>query len=244
MFNKRFYRFVSYFATAVLFTAVGYYLPHNGIPQNSTVQNHLNPLAQCFPASNETPQVALDKKIKRSEPQLSTYKKSALKYTIENSDNNELTDTLSALFPNANVIENIDDIRLFANRLMSEINSSDQVVHEDSEASISFSLSNTASTDIRHSFSVSKKQKIYAHINVNSGLGRNQAKFFVKWRNVDTNEILLFSPKSINPHSDSNWVSFVPEASWGDHNYEVIFYQFNSQLQKLASETYTTYIEE
>ena len=243
MFYNFLNKYFPYLISALCFTTLGYFLHLFTLPEKHKLLNNIQKIdCPSLNKSSENNHITHTKKTMAENSPSKSYKKKALQYTVDNSDDVELTAKINSFFPNSDVNEHIDDIRMFANRLVSEIDPNNSDVHEDSIANISFSLTKELPSTMSNSFDVSSKQVIYAHINVNGGLGANSKKFFVKWRNLDTNEILLFSPKRINSNSDANWVSLVPERSWGDKNYEVIFYDYTSQLNKLASETYTTYV--
>jgi len=236
MFKKINSAFISYLCIAFVFTLFGYYLRALIHVENVQPSTHAVLTQTC---SNEHESISVASKFSKN-TLLAPYKKHIIEHTINNTDDNDLAEKLSALFPNSHIDENIHDIRKFSHRLIEEISDNDTANHIDSLATISFSLSRKTPDVEAYSFDVSDKQTIFAHINVNGGLGMNNKQFFIKWRNMDTNEILLYTPKSMNANSEQNWVSLTPEVPWGNQNYEVSFYEYTSELNKLASATYIT----
>jgi len=84
-------------------------------------------------------------------------------------------------------------------------------------------------------------EPVYAHFDVSGGLASGNNKIFSRWTNLDTNEVLFFNRSNIQSDSDKNWVAFTPTGGWTAGSYEVTFYQFGSQLRKLANQNF--YIE-
>lgn len=244
MLSSTFIRVLSYLAIALTFSLFGYYLGDSSARKSLSLpikKEQVRLTENCL-ASSPSIQLKPSQETSTTKENLrSNLQQSILQVTVDESDDDVLQSRITSLFPNADVSVHIDDIREFANRMITELGDSDTQEHEDSIAGISFSLSKNENSTVNVDFEVSSRQKIYAHINVNGGLGASNKKFFVKWRNIDTGEILLFTPKRINSNSELNWVSLVPQNDWGDHNYEVTFYQFTSELNKLASSTYTTF---
>ena len=87
---------------------------------------------------------------------------------------------------------------------------------------------------------LTKKQKLYAHLNTLNKISLGQ-NVFVKWTNRSTGEVLLFEKKLIMPDSNTHWVSYQPYNDWQTGTYDIRFYQFNSQLVPVAQLTYTVY---
>ncbi len=64
---------------------------------------------------------------------------------------------------------------------------------------------------------------------------------FIKWVHTDSGKVLLFEKKNINSITRQNWVNFTPNKNWNSGNYQVTFYQFNSELKPIIYGNY--YIE-
>ncbi len=157
---------------------------------------------------------------------------------IERSSEEELFQTLGKIFNTDDISEDIDDIKVFAHRVASELKSEGNALHPDSTAQLYFSLSESFPEEAAHYFEVRRRQTIYAHIDVSSGLGLGEQKYFTRWLNLQTGEILLFKQKWMDPSSSKNWISFRPDNVWQDGAYEVTFYQFNSELSPLVKQSF------
>ena len=161
---------------------------------------------------------------------------------IDNLSAPEIDDYLNKLV-NKNEIDfnqNIDKYAL-AKSLMREFLGENDNSNIDTYSAIKFSLSTTQNTEKITNFKLSNsKTAIYAHLQLdeNAQMINNT---FIKWIHIDSGKILLFENKNINPITRQNWVSFTPDENWQTGNYQVTFYQFNSELRPIIQGGY--YVE-
>ena len=161
---------------------------------------------------------------------------------IDNLSAPEIDDYLNKLV-NKNEIDfnqSIDKYAL-AKSLMREFLGENDNSNIDTYSAIEFSLSTTQNTEKITNFKLSNsKTAIYAHLQLdeNAQMINNT---FIKWIHIDSGKILLFENKNINPITRQNWVSFTPDENWQTGNYQVTFYQFNSELKPIIQGGY--YIE-
>lgn len=168
---------------------------------------------------------------------------SALAEFIEHQSDAQIYDRVASLFGEQAVIENIADVRQFSLRLVEELENEHSDISAASTANLYFGLESSFPESPVYAFEVSPRQKLYAHIDVQGGLGSTNSKFFIRWKHLDSNEVLLFTHKKVLPSSDKNWVSFKPDENWKEGNYQVTFFQFTSELEALASETYSLLVK-
>lgn len=131
--------------------------------------------------------------------------------------------------------ELITDKRQFANRAIEELYKQND--NQPLQGQILLSTTSQLPTQSMDTSTVSKRQKIFAHLNT-FGKVPLGANVFVKWVNRNTGEVLLFEKKLILPNADTNWVSFQPYDSWQMGSYDIRFYQFTSQLEPVAQLSY------
>lgn len=168
---------------------------------------------------------------------------SVLEDIIESSSEEEVEDILKMFFDDTELLDEINDVKLFSRRLLEELSDKESAVDELSNAQIYFSLTSDYPDSPQQHFEVDNRQKIFAHINTSGGLGGGDGKFFTRWINKTSGEVLLFKQKPIKRDSSKNWVSFTPDESWLNGAYEVSFYQFNSGLNKLSSNIFYVAVE-
>ncbi len=139
--------------------------------------------------------------------------------------------------------QQIYDKHTFAKKLIHAFLDGDNNQDIKTYSNIDFSLSEklNADKDKDINFKISdSNQTIYAHLQLdeNSDMLSNT---FIKWMHIDSGRVLLFKKKDINPITRQNWVSFTPNENWNTGNYQVTFYQFNSELKPIVYGNY--YIE-
>ena len=182
--------------------------------------------------------------IQQENPYLPEYlpNKEVFDKIIDNLSAPEIDDYLNKLV-NKNDIDfnqNIDKYAL-AKSLMREFLGENDNSNIDTYSAIEFSLSATQNTEKITNFKLSNsKTTIYAHLQLdeNAQMINNT---FIKWIHIDSGKILLFENKNINPITRQNWVSFTPDENWQTGNYQVTFYQFNSELRPIIQGGY--YVE-
>ena len=86
-------------------------------------------------------------------------------------------------------------------------------------------------------FSIHKDARLYAHLKLDDSASL-LSEVFIKWERVSDSKLLLFEKKLFDSSSYKNWVSIVPQGGWKDGEYRVSFYQFNTQMRKIASYSY------
>lgn len=157
------------------------------------------------------------------------------KQLVNSLPDSQLNDYMAKFIP-AKDSELITDKRQFANRAIDELYKQNDI--QPLQGQILLSTSSQIPTQSMDTSTVSKRQKIFAHLDTfgKVSLGAN---VFIKWVNRDTGEVLLFEKKLIQPNSDTNWVSYQPYDSWQTGNYDIRFYQFTSQLQPVAQLSYS-----
>jgi hypothetical protein len=165
----------------------------------------------------------------------------SIKTVLSHASESEISEGLQLFFEQEELLLEIDDVKTFSSRMIEELGKKDGDVDEFSSAELYFSLSSEYGQGFSQSFSMSDRERLYAHIDVQGGLGIGDRKFFTRWVNSDTGEIMLFKQKKIRSDSERNWISFQPDQKWTSGTYEVSIYQFNSTLNKLSSRTF--YIE-
>ena len=182
--------------------------------------------------------------IQQENPYLPEYlpNKEVFDKIIDNLSAPEIDDYLNKLV-NKNEIDfnqSIDKYAL-AKSLMREFLGENDNSNIDTYSAIEFSLSTTQNTEKITNFKLSNsKTAIYAHLQLdeNTEMINNT---FIKWIHIDSGKILLFENKNINPITRQNWVSFTPDENWQTGNYQVTFYQFNSELKPIIQGNY--YVE-
>lgn len=155
-----------------------------------------------------------------------------------NQMSNQQLDGYVSRFISTKDAELITDKRQFANRTIEELykaNDNQPLVGQILLANEANFPQNSLNTH-----TVSKRQKIYAHLNT-FGKVPVSRQVFIKWTNRSTGEVLLFEKKLISANSNTNWVSYRPHDSWQKGTYDIRFYQFTSQLEPIAQYSYDVY---
>lgn len=156
------------------------------------------------------------------------------KQLINSLPDSQLNDYVNRFIP-AKDSELITDKRQFANRAIEELYKQND--NQPLQGQVLLSSSSQMPAQSIDTSTVSKKQKLYAHLNT-FGKVPLGANVFVKWVNRNTGEVLLFEKKLIQPYSDTNWVSYQPYDGWQAGSYDIRFYQFTSQLEPFAQLSY------
>lgn len=161
---------------------------------------------------------------------------------IDNLSYPELDDYFKKLVAKDDIDFNqIHDKHTFAKSLMREFLGESDNSHIDTYSTIDFSLSSKLNTDKITNFKISENRKtVYAHLQLDENTTMMD-NTFIKWVNMDSSKILLFAKKNINSITRQNWVSFTPDKNWQTGNYQVTFYQFNSELKPIIQGNY--YVE-
>jgi len=165
---------------------------------------------------------------------------SLLHNLIEDLHPEQLNSYLSKYFDKDD-LEKINGHEIFAQRLLdlysgesTEIESSQNRV--DAEIAIGIN-ENYPQQPTNHLSITSREGKIYAHLKLHQSPSL-LSEVFVKWERIADNKLLLFEKKPINPLSNTNWVSLIPQDGWQDGEYHVSFYTFDSEMQTIAGMTY------
>lgn len=156
------------------------------------------------------------------------------KQLLEALPDSQLNSYIAQFIP-AKDAELITDKRQFANRAIEELYKQND--NQPLQGQILLANSSQMPLQSLDTSTVSKKQKIFVHLNT-FGKVPLGANVFVKWTNRSTGEVLLFEKKLIQPNSDTNWVSYQPYDSWQTGSYDIRFYQFTSQLEPVAQLSY------
>lgn len=156
------------------------------------------------------------------------------KQLINTLSDTQLNEYVNKFIPTKDA-ELITDKRQFANRAVEELYKSND--SQPLQGQILLSNSSQMPLQSMDTSTISKRQKIFAHLNTfgKVPLGTN---VFIKWVNRNTGEVLLFEKKLIQPNSDTNWVSYQPYNGWQAGSYDIRFYQFTSQLEPVAQLSY------
>lgn len=157
---------------------------------------------------------------------------------VLNSISNRQLDAYVERFMTDKDAELIKDKRQFANRAIEELYRPND--NQPLTGQIIMSTSPNFTQQSINTNTLSKRQKLYAHLNT-FGKVPLGANVFIKWTNRTTGEVLLFEKKLILPNSNTNWVSYQPYDSWQTGSYDVKFYQFTSELTPVAQLSYDVY---
>ena len=160
---------------------------------------------------------------------------------LNSASDSQVHEALDLFFDSEELYSNIDDVKGFTRRIIEEAGNKNSSTHELSTAQILFSSVADYPVSSKQTFDGKKGALIFAHIDVQGGLGLGDKKFFTRWTHLDSGEVLLFKQKAISPGSPRNWISYQPNGEWQQGSYEITFYQFNSELNKLASAVF--YVE-
>lgn len=241
---------IKQFATYAIIGAVCFCVGYQ-FRSKDTVLDNLHTSAQitseilCLEQDITSPSLeSIVSKSSRPPPVISELKKQVITAYVNEQTEEQVFEKVASVFGEASISNHIDDVKKFSLRLVSELEDDETEISEDSAAFILFSTKRAFPPVPENNFIVSPKQKIYSHIDVQGALGSAKTKFFVRWKHIESNEVLLFTHKNILQNSDRNWVSYQPHTRWKDGNYQVTFYQFTSELEKLASESYTLRVED
>ena len=247
---------VVYLLLLLIVGFAGYYLGKINNQQANTIVQPIAKNAVQSSLKNNKSKAAVSQKVKQKiadksyqqiqqeNPYLPEYlpNQEVFDKIIDNLSAPEIDDYLNKLV-NKNEIDfnqNIDKYAL-AKSLMREFLGENDNSNIDTYSAIEFSLSTTQNTEKITNFKLSNsKTAIYAHLQLdeNAQMINNT---FIKWIHIDSGKILLFENKNINPITRQNWVSFTPDENWQTGNYQVTFYQFNSELRPIIQGGY--YVE-
>ena len=247
---------VVYLLLLLIVGFAGYYLGKINNQQANTIVQPIAKNAVQSSLKNNKSKAVISQKVKQKiadksyqqiqqeNPYLPEYlpNKEVFDKIIDNLSAPEIDDYLNKLV-NKNEIDfnqSIDKYAL-AKSLMREFLGENDNSNIDTYSAIEFSLSTTQNTEKITNFKLSNsKTAIYAHLQLdeNAQMINNT---FIKWIHIDSGKILLFENKNINPITRQNWVSFTPDENWQTGNYQVTFYQFNSELRPIIQGGY--YVE-
>ncbi len=159
----------------------------------------------------------------------------------------ELDNYFNKFFANKDDFNTIIDKKQFAKNLTNEFldENSKYNIQTDGYSQVHFSLTDSFTTKPITDFVItdntsSNTFSIYAHLELNTNLNNN-AQIFIKWMNLTTGKVLLFTKKDINSITNKNWVSWTPNTSWKVGEYQVKFYSFETQLKLIAYGIYNIY---
>lgn len=161
-------------------------------------------------------------------------KASLLEKIVSDASEEELGNLLTRFFPEEDLY-GIDDYKEFSGRLISELRLEDTPISDFSVSSIGISTSSKSSEHYDKDFFLKNREKLYAHIDTQGGLGTGSHNLFVRWTRLIDNQVLLFEKKVVKSDSSKNWVSFTPDQKWQAGSYKVSFFTFDSALEKLAT---------
>ncbi len=235
-------RYLSYIMTACAFFVLGYFVQDKNAAERvmqttqetecpSVSLEHSSPPIKSLDVVDKVEVASILNKAKR----LAGPEQNSLNSMLEHASNEELNDALSLFFDKESLVVHIDDAQQFSKRIVEELGGGESDIDDLSSAHLSIAITNQAPEHQSDYFEVNPYQKIYAHIDVKGGLGIGDEQFFVRWTNLETQDVLLFKQKAILASSEQNWVSYLPDDAWQEGRYQVTFYQFNSSLKKLAS---------
>lgn len=143
---------------------------------------------------------------------------------------------LTQLFPEQN-FDGIDNKKKFSERLVEELDR-DYDEAEVLSGKVTISMSADQPYQSATLNQIHEQQYLYAHLDTYGKVPPN-TQVFVKWINLDTQEIILFTPKYIVENSQHNWVSAIPTKGWKTGRYAVQFYQMTDTLTPIAQSSYT-----
>lgn len=194
----------------------------NPTPRNGAVQ----PLVESQPHASSTGKKPSDKQ--PADDLLSVLAPHLIDVVPEQSVSN----LLNFLIP-ADELEDIANIKQFAKRYLEETSLHNTPVNSDSYAHV-FVSTNSQGVTSATNINIAPSDKIYAHIQFYGGIATGSQRIFSRWVNLDTDDVLFFERSYINPNQDKNWVYFSPHGGWITGNYDVSFYLFSAQLEKLG----------
>ena len=146
-----------------------------------------------------------------------------------------LTEQLNKIF-NDNAMQAIDDQRGFAKRLVDvALNEEEELEHPQ----ISFTFSTSPLAGIRlltDPASAGKFQTVFGHITASEPLNEY---VIIKWRNMDTGEILSLGNQSLNTNGREQYVRLRPKKGWQPGHYEVSLYSMDNQVSPFGSGRFT-----
>ncbi len=237
-------RYLSYIITACTFFVLGYFVQDKNTPERvmqttqvecpSVLVGHSSPPISTNDKLDTIDKVEVASILNKAKRLIEPEQKS-LNSILEHASNEELNDSLSLFFDKESLVAHIDDAQLFSKRIVEELGGGESDIDKFSSAHLSIAITSQTPEHQNDYFEVNPYQKIYAHIDVRGGLGIGDEQFFVRWTNLETQDVLLFKQKAILAVSEKNWVSYLPDDAWQEGRYQVTFYQFNSSLKKLAS---------
>lgn len=156
---------------------------------------------------------------------------------INTASSEQISHYLDQVFPDYDLSE-IQDKRMFANRLMSEFieaKNTDPATPLVASATVSFYESITASAVLPRDIPL--HQPLFAHLDTQGKVDSGK-QIFIRWSNRDSGEVLFFMPQRITADSQQNWVSFSPAKGWKPGTYDVRYYQLNSEMVPIAQTSY------
>ncbi|ALH95379.1 hypothetical protein [Acinetobacter equi] len=223
---------------ALIAFIVGYVISNlKSTYENQTYSSHLeqqtsekqtNQISENFNiplVNSETPNISLSK-----------INQEKLLTLLQDVPSDQLENYLKRAFPEQD-LQYIKDKKQFSKRLIEELNQN-KTSSKKLSGEIVFSTSASLQMDHQPLNNIHAQQFIYAHLNT-FGSSPPNTQIFVKWINLDTQDVVLFTPKYIQENSQQNWVSAVPAEGWQNSQYLVTFYEMDDQLNPIAQANYT-----
>lgn len=159
-----------------------------------------------------------------------------IKEVLSNTSDQKVDQYLSQAFPNQD-LNSIYNKKLFAERLLQEL-SKEPNLSEQLDGKVIVSTSREFPEQVTRLDQIHPSQVLFAHFDTFNQIPPN-SQVFIKWTHIDTNNMILFTPKYISKNSAQNWVSTHPENGWKTGNYIVQIYQMTDQLQPIAHTQFT-----
>ena len=223
---------------ALIAFIVGYVISNlKSTYENQTYSSHLeqqtsekqtNQISENFNiplANSETPNISLSK-----------INQEKLLTLLQDVPSDQLENYLKRAFPEQE-LQQIKNKKQFTQRLIEELNQ-DKASPEKLSGKIVFSTTPSLPIDDSSLNNIHAQQFIYAHLDT-YGKSPPNTQVFIKWLNLDTQDVVLFTPKYIQENSQQNWVSAVPADGWKNSRYLVTFYEMDDQLNPIAQANYT-----
>lgn len=168
--------------------------------------------------------------------QLTIEDKQHIQQLIDNAANHKIEKYLDQAFPNQD-LDVIYNKKLFAQRVLEELSNND-IDTKPLDGRLMISTTPVVPNQSMNIESIHAQQAIFAHFDT-FGKVPKDTQIFIKWMNTNTEQVLLFTPKYIQPNSTQNWVNTIPENGWKIGNYNIVVYQMNDALTPIAQTNYT-----
>lgn len=234
---------IFYLLLSLIIGFAGYYFGKTNNQQADTIRTVEKIV--YVPTNTKKPKSIITNKIKPKTQKTSQYlpeylpNQETFNKIIDNLSPPELDDYLNKIVAkNDPDFNQIYDKHSFAKSLIREFLGERDHSNISTNSTLDFSLSTNPNTDETADFALSDSTKtIFAHLQLDQNTAA-MGNTFIKWVNVENGKVLLFEKKNINPITKQNWVSFTPDKNWQSGNYQVTFYQFNSELNPIIQGNY------